>query len=567
MFKNSSVKIRLQLGFAVVSGLFLLILLVSGVGISGLAQDVQTINEKTMPNALLADEMNLSRSDVQQFLTDVSATHDTEGFDAAEEAAQRFLKGVEEFRQAYQQEGNAEGIKDIEVIESSFNEMYALGKVMAKAYVNEGMVAGNVLMKGTDTTPGFDQASETLLAHLDAFRKHQVAEAGRISASAGKAASATLSGMIAGSLAVGLLAAFIGIWIVRSITRPLDEAVKLVRAVAEGDLTQRIDAHSTDEIGQLMQALKEMNENLVRVVGQVRTGTDTVATASSQIAAGNLDLSSRTEQQAASLEETASSMEELTSTVKENAEQAHHASKLVLSTAEIAASGGEVVGKVINTMGSIKESSRKIADIIGVIDGIAFQTNILALNAAVEAARAGEQGRGFAVVASEVRNLAQRSANAAKEIKTLISDSVEQVEAGRKLVDEAGEAMDDIVTSVQLVADIISGTAAASQEQSSGIEQVNQAIAQMDQVTQQNAALVEEAAAAAESLQDQSNKLIEAVSVFRLDGASYSARPAAPARLAATAALPKQKGAPARAMASPKKLAVAGGGNEEWEAF
>jgi aerotaxis receptor len=209
-------------------------------------------------------------------------------------------------------------------------------------------------------------------------------------------------------------------------------------------------------------------------------------------------------------------MEELTSTVKQNAEGAHHASKLVSSTAEIAANGGEIVGQVVTTMGSIKESSKKIADIIGVIDGIAFQTNILALNAAVEAARAGEQGRGFAVVAAEVRNLAQRSAGAAKEIKTLISDSVEKVEAGRKLVDEAGEAMEDIVTSVQLVADIISGTATASQEQSAGIEQINQAVGQMDEMTQQNAALVEEAAAAAESLQDQAMKLAELVKTFKL---------------------------------------------------
>ena len=360
---------------------------------------------------------------------------------------------------------------------------------------------------------------------------------------------------------------FIVLVVTRGITRPLQQAVNIANAIASNDLTQNIEVHSQDETGQLMQAMKNMNDSLVRVVGQVRVGIDTVATAASQIAAGNLDLSSRTEQQASSLEETASTMEELTSTVKENAEQAHHASKLVLSTAEIAASGGEVVGKVIDTMSSIKNSSRKIADIIGVIDGIAFQTNILALNAAVEAARAGEQGRGFAVVASEVQNLAQRSASAAKEIKTLINDSVEQVEAGRNLVDEAGEAMDDIVTSVQLVADIISGTAAASQEQRSGIEQVNQAITQMDEVTQQNAALVEQAAAAAESLQDQAGKLAEAVSVFKLDEASYSTRPASPARLAATAALPKRRPAPAKAMASPKKRVAAGGGNDEWEEF
>jgi methyl-accepting chemotaxis protein len=276
-----------------------------------------------------------------------------------------------------------------------------------------------------------------------------------------------------------------------------------------------------------------------------------------QIAAGNLDLSSRTEEQASSLEETASSMEELTSTVKQNAENARQANQLVVSTSEIAVKGGEVVGQVVDTMASIKDSSRKISDIIGVIDGIAFQTNILALNAAVEAARAGEQGRGFAVVASEVRNLAQRSASAAKEIKSLIEDSVGKVDAGGKLVDDAGKTMGEIVSSVKRVTDIMSEIAAASQEQSSGIEQVNQAIAQMDEVTQQNAALVEEAAAAAESLQDQAAKLTETVSVFRLEGASHGVQPVSPAR----------QGTPARAMASPMKLAAAGGGGEEWEEF
>ena len=286
--------------------------------------------------------------------------------------------------------------------------------------------------------------------------------------------------------------------------------------MSSGDLTGRIEANGVAELARLMQSLRVLQINIKLLVGQIKESTDLVNAGASEIASGNADLSARTESQASSLEETASSMEELTSTVKQNAESAHHASKLVSSTAEIAVNGGEIVGQVIDTMGSIKDSSSKIADIIGVIDGIAFQTNILALNAAVEAARAGEQGRGFAVVAAEVRNLAQRSAGAAKEIKTLISDSVEKVEAGRKLVDEAGEAMDDIVTSVQLVADIISGTATASQEQSAGIEQINQAVGQMDEMTQQNAALVEEAAAAAESLQSQSMKLAELVKTFKL---------------------------------------------------
>ncbi len=369
------------------------------------------------------------------------------------------------------------------------------------------------------------------------------------------------------AIALGLcLSAWLGFVLIRAITGPLNAAVKLARGVAAGDLTQRIEVQSTNEVGQLMQALKDMNDSLVSVVGQVRTGVDTVATASSQIAAGNLDLSSRTEEQASSLEETASSMEELTSTVKQNAENARQANQLVVSTADIAVKGGQVVGQVIDTMASIKQSSRKIADIIGVIDGIAFQTNILALNAAVEAARAGEQGRGFAVVATEVRNLAQRSASAAKEIKGLIEDSVDKVDAGGKLVDEAGKTMDEIVSSVKRVTDIMSEIAAASQEQSSGIEQVNQAITQMDDVTQQNAALVEEAAAASESLQNQAVKLTAVVSVFKLDGMGHSAPPSVAASHVSksmTRAKPKAISAPA---ARPKKLAAVGGGNEEWEA-
>jgi aerotaxis receptor len=317
--------------------------------------------------------------------------------------------------------------------------------------------------------------------------------------------------------AIGVpMAGIFGIVSYRSVVKPLESATHDIERMSAGDLTGRIVASGIEELAHLMHSLRVLQINIKLLVGQIKESTELVNVGAREIASGNADLSGRTESQASSLEETASSMEELTSTVKQNAEQSHHASKLVLSTADIAVNGGEVVGKVIHTMGSIKESSKKISDIIGVIDGIAFQTNILALNAAVEAARAGEQGRGFAVVASEVRNLAQRSAGAAKEIKSLISDSVEQVEVGRKLVDEAGEAMDDIVTSVQLVADIIKGTADASQEQSIGIEQVNQAVGQMDEITQQNAALVEQAAAAAESLQDQAGKLTELVGHFTL---------------------------------------------------
>jgi methyl-accepting chemotaxis protein len=330
-------------------------------------------------------------------------------------------------------------------------------------------------------------------------------------------------------VALGAVCAFI---ISRSITRPLKSAIEVATKVAAGDLTTQIYSSSKDEIGDLMQALKGMNDGLRKIVEDVKRGTDMIATASGEIATGNVDLSSRTEQQASSLEETASSMEELTSTVKQNSDNARQANQLAITASDVAVKGGHVVSQVVDTMGSINDSSKKIVDIIGVIDGIAFQTNILALNAAVEAARAGEQGRGFAVVASEVRNLAQRSAAAAKEIKSLIGDSVEKVDAGAKLVDQAGATMDEVLASVNRVTDIMGEITAASQEQSAGIEQVNQAIAQMDRVTQQNAALVEEAAAAAESLQDQAAALAGVVSTFKLGSEVQSAtlinRPVAP---------------------------------------
>ena len=322
--------------------------------------------------------------------------------------------------------------------------------------------------------------------------------------------------LVLGSMAAGLA---LGVLITRGLTRQLGGepayAVKIAGAIAEGDLSVDIRTASHDNAS-LLFAMKAMRDKLVGIVSQVRSGTDTIHTASSEIAQGNLDLSSRTEEQASSLEETASSMEQLTSAVRQNADNARQANALAGAASDVAGEGGAVVGRVVQTMESINASSRKIVDIISVIDGIAFQTNILALNAAVEAARAGEEGRGFAVVASEVRNLAQRSSQAAKEIKTLIGDSVEQVEIGSRLVHDAGKTMDEVVTSVRQVADIMQEITAASAEQSAGIEQVNQAILQMDQVTQQNAALVEEAAAAAESLQDQAQILTDLVGVFRL---------------------------------------------------
>nr|WP_312439522.1 methyl-accepting chemotaxis protein [Janthinobacterium sp.] len=418
-------------------------------------------------------------------------------------------------------------------------------------------------------------AMRALLAQVGDAETALLAE--RSSAAAGRQAQ-TRWVLLGGGALTMLLAAMIAMWLARNISRPLRSAIEVARQVAEGDLTVRVEVKSKDETGELMQALRDMTASLLRIVTEVRGGTDSIATASRQIAAGNLDLSSRTEQQASSLEETASSMEELTSTVQQNAHNAREANDLAASASSVAGKGGAVVAQVVDTMGSINDSSRKIVDIIGVIDGIAFQTNILALNAAVEAARAGEQGRGFAVVATEVRNLAQRSGQAAREIKELINDSVAQVESGARLVDEAGLTMRDIVDSVHKVSSIVGQIAAASDEQRAGIEQVNQAIVQMDQVTQQNASLVEQAAAAAEAMQDQAARLAEAVGVFRTgEAAAVASRPVARARMVTRAPVKVLAATPAKS-AGPVTLARAPlaphapagkprPGEDEWEEF
>jgi methyl-accepting chemotaxis protein-1 (serine sensor receptor) len=406
---------------------------------------------------------------------------------------------------------------DARRLAADFQKAHALmGQGYRKGYeafvaAGHDAAAGDAAVKGMDRAPAelVQKLAETIAAGADTHMQAAAAAGER----------AAMVSVVVMLLAGGLGAAGV-VWISRSIVRPIAQAVQVAQAVAAGDLGSTITVERGDETGQLLAALKTMNESLVGIVATVRQSSDSIATGSAQIASGNADLSQRTEEQASALQQTAASMEQLGVTVRHNADNARQANQLAQSASSVAVKGGDVVGQVVDTMKGINESSRRIADIIGVIDGIAFQTNILALNAAVEAARAGEQGRGFAVVASEVRNLAQRSAEAAREIKSLINASVERVERGTVLVDQAGATMAEVVAAIRRVTDIAGEISSASSEQSQGVGQVGEAVSQMDQVTQQNAALVEESAAAAESLKRQAQTLVEAVSAFRLQPAA-----------------------------------------------
>ncbi|MGZ3236113.1 MAG: methyl-accepting chemotaxis protein [Burkholderiaceae bacterium] len=566
-FSNLKIGQRLMIGFGMVIFLMLVVTIMGVSKISQTTDHIQNMTHDFYPKTVMANTIKSQLNETARsmrnliFMTTVT---EIKGELATIDKAGRVI--ADNLAQFEKMDSSSEGKRLIKDVKDAREKYIPLLNNFLKI-VGDGQIEQARDLALPEIAP-YQQKYFEALDKLIAFQGGQMDSAGKEAETVSRNTYVIMTVLAAIAAAMAVL---IGLFTTRSITRPLNAAVGVARRVASGDLTTHVEVNSQDETGQLLQALRDMNDSLVKTVGHVRTSTETIGIASREIATGNADLSARTESQASSLEQTASSMEELTETVRLNAENARQANQLVGSATDVAMSGGEVVKQVVETMGSIKDSSRKIVDIIGVIDGIAFQTNILALNAAVEAARAGEQGRGFAVVAAEVRNLAQRSASAAKEIKGLIGDSVDKVDAGSKLVDRAGVTMNEIVTSVKHVAEIMSEISAASQEQSAGIEEVNQAIVQMDEMTQRNAALVEQAAAAAESMQGQATILAQAVSVFKLASEVVSptraASNVAKLKIAPTTKNPGLKHASSKpTLAIPKRIQATENASE-WEEF
>ncbi|WP_312439676.1 methyl-accepting chemotaxis protein [Janthinobacterium sp.] len=560
---------RLGIGFAVVLGLLVAVLLVGLYSMGQLSARTHDIVADKNVKMAAANTMSDNVRSITLAITSVVVA-------PTDALMQEHLNKIGEARKKY---GAAKEV--LQKMVSTDKEAALMSQLDAAlktgAPLNNKVVelrkAGQTEEAVTFLTQQAAPSLNNVLVALDSLVAYEAQQAAQAADDAAALSTKARTSMLALGIVALLLGAFVAWIITRSITHPINAAVAVAETVASGDLSSRIVVNSSDETGRLLGALKAMNDGLLDVVAQVRHGTDSIATASSEIAAGNLDLSSRTEEQASSLEETASAMEELTSTVKQNADNARQANQLAKSASEVAVRGGDIVSQVVDTMGTINQSSKKIVDIIAVIDGIAFQTNILALNAAVEAARAGEQGRGFAVVATEVRNLAHRSASAAKEIKELIAASVANVDTGSRLVNEAGQTMGDIVDSIVRVTDIMGEITSATHEQTLGIEQINMAIAQMDEVTQQNAALVEEAAAASQSMQEQAGELAQVVSFFKTGTAVAAAKPATKlaavhsSKPAVAARAPVAKAVPVRKAVANASATTARPGDSEWEEF
>jgi methyl-accepting chemotaxis protein-1 (serine sensor receptor) len=585
-----TIKARLASAMVILSVLLLAIGVIGLVGISTVVDTNRELFQERLPKTVAADNMLLWMGRQRTSLDQASVTTDTAW-------AERMYQTADDVRkQAFDSWAKYQALPQTE-----HGKQLAQDVTTGLTQTEQAMDEFRTAIKGGDRQAVSDAARKvgtiyTALQKSESILNDYETEQARLSYEASEHRYQNFRLTSALVIVFGLIVAAYG-WfsLRRAISDPINRALKHFDDIAAGDLTHTVQIRSADEMGQLLAGLSKMQDNLVKTVSTVRSGSDAIASATKQIAAGNLDLSGRTEQQAASLEETAASMEQLTSTVKHNADNARQATTLAGTASDIAGQGNEVVGRVVDTMDEIKESSAKITEIVGIIDSIAFQTNILALNAAVEAARAGEQGRGFAVVASEVRTLAQRSSSAAKEIKTLIMHSVDRVQSGSVLVHQAGQTMSEIIGAVKRVTDIMGEISSASSEQSSGIDQVSRAVTQMDEATQQNAALVEQASAAAQSLEQQALSLKDAVSVFRITGeASYAAAPtplrsapavsprkaahaataradaprrATPAPARKTAAASHAGSSAAKPLPQPAPAAKASGGADEWETF
>ncbi len=550
---NMKVKTRLSLGFGSVIALLMIIAMLGINNITHIQGDLDGVVNQQLPKMLWANNMLKGVNAISIYMRDSLLV-------TGKENIQKELDGILGEREAIK--NNLEKLQAVISARGSAEDKTLLAKVTEARlkYIDAQEVFIKLMHESKQEAAKKYLVEDAMvlldnyIAVLNEMTAYQAGESGRIGDAANNRVQMALSMIFAVALTALLLAVLIGIMIVRGMMKQLggepDYAADIVRKVAEGDLSVQVQIRSGDT-SSLLSALHGMVAKLSGLISEVRGSAETITTASQEIAQGNADLSQRTEEQASSLEEASSSMQELTSTVKQNADSARQANQLASSASDIAVKGGQAVGEVVQTMASISESSKKIADIISVIDSIAFQTNILALNAAVEAARAGEQGRGFAVVAGEVRNLAQRSANAAKEIKILIDDSVNKVDSGSRQVDQAGATMSEIVQAVKRVTDIMAEIAAASNEQSEGIGQVNQAIIQVDDFTQQNAAMVEEAASAAESMQEQANVLMSAASVFKLNTGNGKAQ-----KLGAVHSATATEGNTTRNIAKPVVLAM-----------
>ena len=550
MLKGLKIGPRLGLGFGAVLAAFVAAVAIVTLTERAAEQGARRVADRSLPFAILANDMAFHAIQVQQFLTDVSATHDRKGFQDAEEAATAFLEGTARFKEMCGREGDARALQAIESLEAAFGDFYRDGKLMAEAYLTQGMGAGNLAMEG------FDRSATEMVARVSALQKEHADEASRSAGVVVGAVGAIRTTLILSCVTAILLSALIAFLVTRSITRPLGQAVETLNRLSEGDMTAQIEVRSGDETGLLLSAMRNMVARLSQTISEIRSGADALSSASGQVSATSQGLSQGTSEQAASVEETTSSLEQMSASITQNAENSRQTEQMALKGSKDAEESGRTVKE---TAGAMKD----IAEKVSIIEEIAYQTNLLALNAAIEAARAGEHGRGFAVVATEVRKLAERSQVAAREISALASSSV-------SVAERSGRLLDALVPAIRKTAELVQEVSAASAEQASGVGQINKAMSQVDQVTQRNASAAEELSSTAEEMASQAESLQQLVSFFRLNGdEAGKRRQAVPPRtpaivpVPASAARPKGgNGAAASHGAAPPIAALGAAGHD-----